>query len=131
MATRRELRIFGIGLGVILGAIGLWRYLSGDLLLPRLAGGAGGLLLLLGILAPTLLRPVHAGWMRIVAPIAWFNTRLLLGVVYFGILLPSGLLRRFFGDPLQLRGLRGRGQRSSYWVDRTETPDRESYRRQV
>ena len=48
MATRRELRVFGIGVGVILTAIGVWRYPSGDVLLPGVLGGAGGLLLLLG-----------------------------------------------------------------------------------
>ena len=131
MATRRDLRVFGIGVGTILTAIGVWRYLAGDALLPPVLGGGGGLLVLLGVLAPALLRPLHLAWMRVVAPLSWFNTRLLLGAVYFGILLPTGLVRRLVGDPLQLRGPRGARRRSTYWVDRVGSGDRESYRRQV
>ena len=131
MVTQRELRVFGIGVGLILGAIAAWRGWAGDEILPWAFAGPGALLALLGTLAPRVLAPVHAGWMRVVAPIAWFNTRLLLGIVYFGILLPSGLGRRIFGDPLQVRAPRTRPPGSSYWVDREEPEDLESFRRQT
>ena len=80
-------------------------------------------------MAPAVLAPVRRAWMRVVAPLAWFNTRLLLGLVYYGILLPSGLIRRVVADPLTLR--RDTAGRESYWVDRAKPRELESYRRMV
>lgn len=131
MASRRELVVFGVGVGAILAAFGGWRYFADDAISAAVLGGAALLLVLSGALAPGLLRPVHAGWLRVVAPVAWFNTRLLLALVYFGILLPTGLVRRWLGDPLQLRERRGARPRKSHWVDRDGARDHESYRRQV
>ena len=130
---KKDLRGFGLGVGGILllfaGIAGYsWPFFSG--IWPRLAttlAAIGGPLFVLGLVLPGVLGPVRDGWMRIVAPIAWFNTRLLLGLVYYGVLTPTGLIRRLGPDALRLRNVR----QESYWVAREPIEDLESYRRQA
>ena len=68
------------------------------------------------ILAPALLAPLNRLWThfglllhRVVSPIV-------LGIMFFLVVTPMGLLMRAFGkDPLRLRSEKSR---SSYWIDR-------------
>ncbi len=132
-ASARELRGFGLGVGAILLALAwlAWRaWFPFDDPHPRAAAALAALgagLAVTAVVRATSLAPVHRTWMRLVAPIAWVNTRLLLGLVYYGVLLPTGLLRRLGNDPLDIRGPR----RRSYWVERSPGEDREAYRRQT
>ena len=131
--TRRDLRVFGVGVGAFLalfGTLAMWPAWPFSEPHPRAGGALAGLgtgLLVLGVLAPGVLRPVRAAWMRVVAPIAWFNTRLLLGIVFYGILVPTGLVRRLFGDPLAVRT----APQTSYWITKEASGDAASYRRQI
>ncbi len=129
---RAELRGFGFGVGGPLAAIGtiallaVWPFGESH---PNFGGSlmiAGGGLGLLAALAPSALWPVHRVWMPLARAVSWFNTRVVLMVIYYLVLLPTGLLRRLAGDPLALRE-----RRESYWEKRTAKPDVESYRRQV
>lgn len=45
---------------------------------------------LVAVLRPAGIYPLFRGWMLIARPLAWFNTRLLLAVVFFLLLLPLG-----------------------------------------
>jgi hypothetical protein len=123
------LRSFGLSVGGVLAAIGTLGLVRGwglAVLWPGIAG-AGALLVALGLVAPAWLRPVHAGWMRMAHAVGWFNTRILLGLVYYGMVLPIGLVRRCVADPLALRP----GSADSYWVRRDPVSDPGAYRRQV
>ncbi len=123
------LRSFGLSVGAVLAVIGTWGILRGwglPVVFQGLAG-AGALLVTLGLVAPAWLRPVHAGWMRMAHAIGWVNTRILLGLVYYGMVLPIGLVRRCVADPLALRP----GSADSYWVRRDPVSDSGAYRRQV
>ncbi len=114
--SAKELRRFGVTVALplaLLAGVGVWR---GHTILPAVLGGAALALGVLALLAPRLLRPVHKLWMKIADALAWFNTRVLLGVVYFVVMTPTGFLMRLMGrDPLDRR----LGDRSSYWVART------------
>lgn len=69
-------------------------------------------LLLSAAIAPSLLRPVYRGWMRIGEALGWINTRILLTLVFFLVVTPIGLVMRLFGrSPMAVR----RGD--SYWID--------------
>jgi len=50
--------------------------------------------------------------------IGWFNTRLLLGLVYYLVFTPLALLLRLLGKDLMHRGWRP--ELPSYWQDRPE-----------
>ncbi len=115
-----ELRRFGVTVAiplVLLTALGVWR---GHTILPALLGGLAAALGGLALLAPGLLSPIHTLWMGGVHALAWVNTRVLLGLVYFLIMTTTGVVMRLMGrDPLDRR-LR---DRPSYWVERTQHPD--------
>src|SRR3972149_7215658 len=83
--------------------------------LPWLLAGLALTLAAAAVLSPAGLRPVHRVWMRGADLLAWVNTRLVLGLVYFLVMTPIGLLMRLAGrDPLDRR----LGDRPSYWIAR-------------
>ena len=54
------------------------------------------------LLAPTTLKPVYIGWMKFGNVMNWINTRIILGILFYGIFLPIGIVMRVFGkDPMQ------------------------------
>jgi len=99
-----QLRKFGLLVGGIFCAIGLW---------PAVIRGAGprswalvvGVLLLVpAVLAPRALAPVYRIWMTVGEALGWVNTRILLGVVFYGLITPMGLIRRLRReDPMRRR----------------------------
>ncbi len=73
-----------------------------------------------------MVRRLWAGWTEIARAIAEFQSRLLLTVFYFTVLVPFGLIARTLVDPLRLRRTAG----SSAWVARPPRDDSETSRRQ-
>jgi hypothetical protein len=54
------------------------------------------------LLLPTTLKPVYIGWMKFGNMMNWINTRIILGIVFYGLILPFGLIMRLFGnDPMK------------------------------
>lgn len=49
---------------------------------------------ILALLLPHVLQPVYAVWMKVGHVLGWINTRILLGVVYYLLIVPLGLLMR-------------------------------------
>jgi hypothetical protein len=62
--------------------------------------GLGAGLFVLSRVAYPIMKPIHIGWMTLAFALGWFNTRLLLGVFYYLILTPIGVLMRLFGKDL-------------------------------
>jgi hypothetical protein len=103
--------------GVIAWQTGVWGW---GLPLWVLAGVVGPV----GVLAPGTRRPIWHGFMTVTAPIRWVVSMVLLSVVYFGVLLPMGLLSRTFrGDRL---GRRFDRTAATYWApaEVDDGPDR-------
>jgi len=118
--SSRELRRFGLTVAVpfgLLAGVGAWR---GHTILPVFFAGLAVTLGGLALLAPGLLAPVEKAWMRAAHILGWFNTRLLLSVVYFLVMTPTGIIMRLVGrDPLDRRLM----DRPSYWVKRMGSQD--------
>ena len=118
--SAKELRRFGFTVSIplaLLGGVGLWR---GHVVLPVVLGGLALILAGLAVVAPSLLGPVHRVWMQVAHALGWFNTRVVLGLVYFAVMTPTGVVMRLVGkDPLDRR-LR---DRPTYWVEKTPHPD--------
>ena len=109
----KQLRHFGYLVGGIFGLIGLWPLLWRQQN-PRLWALVLAVLLVVpALVAPRILAPVYRVWMRLGEVLAWINTRIILGVVFYGVVTPIGLLMRLTGrDPMR----------------RTLEPTSESYR---
>ena len=103
-ASIKEFRSFGLLVGMILNVIGLWPMLfHGES--PRMwAAGAGGLLIALGGFLPRSLVHIHKGWMLAGHVLGWINTRILLGVVFYGLITPIGILFRLMGKDTLRQG---------------------------
>jgi hypothetical protein len=90
--------------GSVFCAIGLWPALVHGHGPRRWALAIGGLLVIAALIAPRCLAPVHRVWMAAADVLGWINTRVLLGVVFYGLITPMGLVRRLFGgDPMRRR----------------------------
>jgi hypothetical protein len=102
--TRRQLRDFGLLVGGIFGVIGLWPLLWRQQS-PRLWAVALAVALVLpGLVAPRILTPAYRAWMKLAEALAWINTRLVLGVVFYGVVTPIGVVMRLAGhDPMRRR----------------------------
>ena len=97
---------------LVFGGIAWWRAHPDA---ARVLGGAGALLLAAGALAPARLGPVHRAWMRLAHAVSRITTPLFMGIVYFGVILPVGLVMRLLGrNPIRHRPAAG-----SYWFERS------------
>lgn len=96
-ATRKELRQFGLLVGAIFTVIGLWPLVFRGEPLRLWAIVIGGVLIACGGVFPSVLWPVHKGWMWAGHILGWINTRILLGIVFYGLVTPIGLVFRLMG----------------------------------
>ena len=97
------LRKFGLTTGVIIVVLFAfffpWVFEMSDW--PIWPWILAGLLWLPAMLFPESLRPVYTTWMKIGHAIGWINTRLILGLLFYLMVLPMGLVMRLFGkDPM-------------------------------
>ena len=126
--TPRELRRFGLTVGGAFAALGLFSWWRGHEYPPMVLGALAVGLIVPALLVPRALRTVQRKYMHGAMVIGEFNSRVILGVFYYVIMAPFGIVRRLFGDPLD----RTLGNRTtSAWVKRERQPvDRERYERQ-
>ena len=96
-ATRKELRQFGLLVGAVFTVIGLWPLVFRGESLRLWAIGVGGLLIACGGAIPSVLAPVHTGWMWVGHIMGWINTRILLSIVFYALVTPIGLVLRLMG----------------------------------
>lgn len=115
--TREEGRKFGVSVGLAflaLAALLLWRDKETAW---RVMAGLGSALVLAGLLIPAHLGPVYRGWMRFALALSKITTPIFMGIIYFGLFLFTGLLRRSIGKNQMIRAEQG----GSYWVTREHT----------
>jgi len=79
----------------------------------KVAAALGAALALAGTVAPAALGPVQRAWMGLAHAISKVTTPIFLGVMYFGVITPAGLLMRLVGR----RALVHRAAEDSYWQD--------------
>lgn len=94
----KGLRQFGLQTGAVVallfGLVLPWVF---DLVRPVWPWVVGGVLILWGAAAPASLRPVYRGWMRLAVLISRVTTPLVLGLVYFAMITPVGVMMRLAG----------------------------------
>ena len=110
-------RKFGLTLGAVLIVLAAvrWHAGSGALVVGALAG-CGGVLVILGAVAPGLLTWPNRAWLRLGVVLAAVMTPLVMLVIFALVFVPLALLMRL-RDRDQL-ALRRKPASGSYWVER-------------
>ena len=127
--TRKELRKFGLAMLLFAAAIASIRLWRGHPVSARVLYAIAAYALLSAALLPAALRPAYWLLMKIAHALGWFNTRLILILLFYLVFTPIGLLLRLFGKDLLNRTI-DRNARS-YWIPRPEEPfERKRYERQ-
>jgi Saxitoxin biosynthesis operon protein SxtJ len=100
--SAKQLRQFGLLVGGIFGVIGLWPTVWRHQPMRTWALVLAVALIVPGLVAPRILAPVHRIWMKLGEGLAWINTRIILGVVFYVVVTPLGLLMRLVShDPMR------------------------------
>ena len=107
-----ELRKFGFIMTVPLLLLAAWSWWKGGAAWPYLVGAAG-VLAVLALAAPVLLRWPERLWMGFAEVLGYVMTRVILTGAFFLAILPIGLVLRLTGK--DLLALRLDPGRASYW----------------
>lgn len=93
----------------------------------EIAWWVAGIFSAAGWIFPPLIRPVFVGLILLTYPIGWVVSHLLLGLIFYGVVTPIGVLLRATGhDPLDLQPPRG----STMWKSPIGKAEPSSYLRQ-
>lgn len=101
--SNAQLRNFGFilagGLFFLFGVIPLLREKSLNYLPLIIALG----ILTISLVKASLLNVIYHPWMKIGHVLGWINTRIILGIIYFVIITPIGLVMKIFGKDAMAR----------------------------
>jgi hypothetical protein len=126
-STRKELKEFGMVMGVFFGLISgllLWK---GKNYLPF--GIASAIFLAVTFINPFWLKGPQKIWMSIAVTIGWFMSRLILGFVFFCVITPLSFLMRLCGK--NFLDLEFKKSTDSYWIPKPSEPlPKERYEKQ-
>ena len=99
--TSKQLRSFGLIVGGIFAAIGVWPFILRNEDPLWWAVILAVCLLVPAVALPNGLFWPYKGWMAVGNVLGWINTRIILGVVFYGVITPIGLIRMWLGkDPM-------------------------------
>ena len=89
---------------------------------------AAMVVIVLYYLLPSIRTPTYRAWLYSVYPIGWVMSHVLLGLIYYGLLTPIGLVMRVVRyDPMKRHF---DPSTDSYWIQRGPAADHQRYFRQ-
>jgi len=111
--TAKDGRKFAFTVGIafaVLGGIAFWRHPAG---IPwKVFGGLAALLLVAGVVLPAQLGPVYRAWMGLGKVLAKVVNPIVMAVMYYLVITPTGLLMRAFGkQPMRHKEVNG-----GFWI---------------
>ena len=108
-------RSFGIVFAVVFAVLGLWPLVSGGAARWWSLGVAAAFLAV-ALAAPSLLAVPNRLWMRLGVLLNRIVSPVVLGIVFFLVVTPMGVVMRLLGkDPLRLRA---KAPGATYWIAR-------------
>lgn len=114
--TKKDLRKFGLTVGIVLAAIGiLLFYFEKPSAIYFVV--IGGLLILLGILFPQLLKPFNKIWMGLAIILGFIMTRVILTTLFYLVITPIGFLAKIFRK--KFMDLKFDRSAKTYWEKRS------------
>ncbi|MDH4182865.1 MAG: SxtJ family membrane protein [Nitrospinota bacterium] len=111
--SKRELRTTWIGFTILLALFGSISLYKGGRAYPYLYG-MSAFFAFFAAAAPMALMPLYRIWVKFAMFLAWFNTRLLLGIIYFMLITPLGLAMRMLGKDILDERIDKNA--ASYWI---------------
>ena len=128
--SRKELRQFAGIWFPLACAVLSWFFYKGtqSWQAPAMLGGVGAVLAVIAFLVPAVALRIYVGWMVAAFPIGWLISHLLMGLIYYGLITPMGLVMRLCGRDAM--GRRFDPGRDSYWIPHEMPKDKKRYFRQ-
>jgi hypothetical protein len=125
---KRELKQFGITIGVVLGLLAMWCVWRGkEGSYPLLISSV--LFFSLGFIFPLLLKPVQKLWMSLAVLMGWLMTRVIVTILFYLVVTPIGLLAKVCGK--DFLNTKIDKNTNSYWIPKKIAgPDEKNYENQ-
>jgi len=127
-SEKDDLRKFGITVGIILMIIAgflFWKEKDASQIFLTI----GTLLFFLGIAIPFILKPIYWVWMIFAIILGWIMTRIILGLLFYIVFTPIGLISRLLGK--QFIELQWNKTSSTYWNYRSRDAfEKQKYEKQ-
>lgn len=125
---RRELRQFGITIGVVACLVGIW-FAWREKEWYNYFFIVTGFLIFCAFVLPGILKPFQKVWMTLSLLMGWVVTRVILIALFYLLVTPIGLLARLCGKEFLHRKFDRK--RPSYWIPRkTVVFDKKHYENQ-
>ena len=122
------LRKFGLTVGTVFLLVSTVLYLIGKSS-SFVIGGIGILLILFGLILPTILKPLNKIWMILAVILGWFMSRLILFILFYIVITPIGIFLKLMGKDFLHR--KSEENSKTYWETREKkTVDQIDYERQ-
>ena len=100
--TKKTLRQFGLMVGGVFLFIGLWPLVWRQEAMRIWVVVPGALLAAAGLVMPGVLKHVYRGWRWVGHVMGWVNTRIILGILFYGMVTPMGMFMKLTGrDPMR------------------------------
>lgn len=109
-----EGRRFGLTVGAAFAGLGGLVWWRGPVLVAGAAVGVGLALGIASLVVPARLGPIYRLWMGLAVLMSKITTPVFMGVVYFAVVTPTGLLRRLAGKNALMRPRTAK----TFWVSR-------------
>ena len=127
-SEKNDIRNFGLTIGAVLIAIVLLLFWlekqSYDILMI-----VGVVLCVSSLILPVILKPFYFAWMTFAIILGWIMTRVILSLVFYGIITPIGLFSRLVGK--EFLNLKLNKTENTYWNHRImHSLKKENYKKQ-
>ena len=115
-------RKFGFFFCMIFAALGVYSYLEDRMIVAFLFFGFSLLFLFITLVKADTLLPLNKLWMQFGFLLGMIVSPIVLGIIFFGLFTPIGIVMRLFGrDELRLKFKK----KQSYWIVRGSVTNQE------
>ena len=114
-SKKNDIRNFGLIIGAVLIAIVMllfWKEKQSYHILMTV----GVVLCVTSLILPVILKPFYFAWMTFAVILGWIMTRVILSLVFYGIITPIGLFSRLVGK--EFLNLKLNKTENTYWNHR-------------
>ena len=124
---KKELRNFGILIGVILLGVSTYYYFRNEDTF-KLFLVLGIILWVVSLTVPSMLKMFYHPWMIFATVLGWVMTRVILSILFYTVLTPIGVLARVFGK--SFIELKWDNSQKTYWNDKKDVRLKNGYEKQ-